>query len=724
MFTPMRAENWKNVKDVLMQALDLDAAERRKFLDELPITEEIRDQVVSLLAVHKGSEGFMSVPASGIFSEFFGHDPVAEQQLTGQTIGVYEVVKELGIGGMGAVYLARRTDGKFDQQVAIKLLKREFNVGPTRESFKREIDIQSRLSHPNIARILDTGTTDDGIPYIVMEYIAGLAIDKFCRENDLSLTERLKLFNKACDAVAFAHQNLIVHRDLKPSNIIVPPDGIPKLLDFGISKLLDPHDGETSGVTIMGAMTPEYASPEQVNGGPVSTATDIYSLGVVLFKLLTGRHPYDHGNNISGDLLKEITDSEPILPSRAASASAEIEVPASELKGDLDNIILKALSKEPERRYSTVEQFSADIWRFNDGLPVIARPATFIYRASKFYRRNRISVIASAFVFLSLTVGVIVAVSQADAARRQAQIASEARSAAESETTRARSEQQKAEMINRFMGKLISFANPRWDAKGARSDGEAKVIDVLFEMSDRIDQEFPENIEVRAELHHKFAEVFQRITRPYYKNPRAPEARVKSVFHARQALELRKQFYGSHHEFVAQDLAYIVWTHEQEPADAAKTMAEAIQMMRETNPKNTNLPFMLGEYVGGLMLPNHSETAYDIKYPRENFHEVYRQAAIPATSENKYQIGERYLREALPMLRAQFTSDNYAIFVTECYLAYALAKQDKWADFDVPYQVCKQGETQVKDKVSLVGMRTVVGWVTRAIEEKDHPHIK
>ena len=449
----MQADSWKLVKDILRDALRTDTSRRREYLERIDAPGDVRAEVESLLACEAESADFMSLPITDFSRDFASNrDAEPETSLIGQRIGIYEIVREIGVGGMGAIYLARRADGKFEQRVAIKMLKREFNHEKLRRHFRREREIQARLNHPNIARLLDAGTTDDGVPFFVMEYIDGIPIDKYCEKNNLDLDGRLKLFNRVCDAVTHAHRNLIIHRDLKPSNILVGDAGEPKLLDFGISKLLDEGDlASGQPVTILRAMTPEYASPEQIRGEPVTTATDIYSLGVVLYKLLTGRFPYNFDNATNGDVLKQITDTEPTVPSDSESsldkqgrASGRECARSEQLKGDLDNIILKSLSKEPDRRYQTVEQFSADIWRYMDGLPVLARPATLSYRASKFYGRNKISVLAGIFIVVSLLTGLTVALWQAEVARGQARFAAEAQNLGAIETERAKTEEEKA----------------------------------------------------------------------------------------------------------------------------------------------------------------------------------------------------------------------------------------------------------------------------------------
>ncbi len=548
-------------------------------MNTLPAESEIRTEIESFLAYEDHAKKILGTTAITFSKDFFDGDPADAYSEVGQEIGAYRIVSELGIGGMGAVYLAKRSDGKFDQKVAIKLLKREYNAGKTRDAFRREIEIQSKLVHPNVATMLDTGTTADGIPYIVMEYVEGLEIDKYCCENNLGLTQRLKIFNKACEAVAFAHQNLIVHRDIKPSNIIVTPEGNPKLLDFGISKLTGTVD-DAKGLTILGAMTPEYASPEQIKGEPVSTATDIYSLGVILFKLLTGSYPYDLKNKVNGEVQKKITDSEPMPPSVAASVTSSPHrlISSSHLEGDLDNIILKALRKEPEERYHTVEQFEEDIWRFIDGLPVLARGQSLGYRASKFFKRNRVSVIAATFVFVSLIAGLTAAIRQTNIARAQASLA-------RIESDNAKAEQEKSEKISKFMGKMISYANAGWYAEGAKFHGDARVIDALLDMSDKIDVEFADEPDVAAELHHKFAEAFSLAHPSRMDKDLVDLLQKKRDLHALRALELRVQYYGEWHELVAKDLFYAWPLIAHTDIEQAALLDRAINMMPLDKPQ-------------------------------------------------------------------------------------------------------------------------------------------
>jgi serine/threonine protein kinase/tetratricopeptide (TPR) repeat protein len=369
------------------------------------------------------------------------------ESLVGRRVGAYRVVREIGRGGMGAVFEAVRADDEFEKRVAVKLIKRGMDTDAILRRFRIERQILATLDHPNIARLLDGGTTADGLPYLVMEYVEGLPVNEYADAHRLSTNERLKLFRTVCAAVSYAHQNLVVHRDIKPSNILVQEDGTPKLLDFGIAKLLDARQGAGETATALRVMTPEYASPEQVRGESVTTATDIYALGVLLYELLTGRRPYRFKSRSPVEVARAVCEQEPEKPSTAVSrvertqtgdASSKRVTPegvglvregdakrlARRLSGDLDNIVLLALRKEPERRYHSVSEFSEDIRRHLEGLTVSARRDTFAYRGAKFVRRHKVGVAAAAVVALSLVGGVIATareayVAQAERARAE-----------------------------------------------------------------------------------------------------------------------------------------------------------------------------------------------------------------------------------------------------------------------------------------------------------------
>ena len=413
----MTPETWQRVKSVVADAAELEGDERAQFVSRACADDTaLRREVESVLA-HAGDRLDRAADAMG--------DAAAstDDGFAGIRIGAYEIVREIGRGGMGAVYLARRADEEFDKLVAIKLLKRGTDTDEVLRRFCAERQILARLEHPNIAHLLDAGTSDDDLPYFVMEHVAGERITDFCSVRNLSVRERVELFLKVCGAVQFAHRNLVVHRDLKPGNILVTAEGEPKLLDFGIAKLVaSDTDSPDATLTLpdQQRLTPGYASPEQVRGEPVSTLSDVYSLGALLYDLLAGESPHRFSvpQPAPTELFRVVAEQE----SRRASAVAPAEL-RRELRGDLDNILLTALRKEPERRYPGVTAFADDLRRYLERRPVRARPATASYKASRFIARNKLGV-AAAILLLATLIGGIVATNRqkARAERRFADV--------------------------------------------------------------------------------------------------------------------------------------------------------------------------------------------------------------------------------------------------------------------------------------------------------------
>jgi eukaryotic-like serine/threonine-protein kinase len=312
----MNPERWKQVKHLLDEAIALDPAGRSSFLDRSCAGDsELKDEVESLLSAHdQAGTGFLNTPAVDLPA---GSAPAPTR--VGRRIGAYNILEEIGHGGMGEVYRACRADGQYEKEVAIKLVRGGYDTTSVLDRFRHERQILASLDHPNIARLLDGGTTEDGIPYLVMELIEGIPVDRYCDVNQLNVNQRLRLFVQVCGAVQYAHQRLVIHRDIKPGNILVTKEGVPKLLDFGIAKILDP--ASSSETTIASPMTPEYASPEQIRGEPITTATDVYSLGVVLYQLLAGRSPYPAKTRTPHELALAICESEPERPSVAVLKS-------------------------------------------------------------------------------------------------------------------------------------------------------------------------------------------------------------------------------------------------------------------------------------------------------------------------------------------------------------------------------------------------------------------
>ena len=435
----MTPERWQQVKGVLEQVLEISPPQRARFLDQACEGDEsLRLEVESLLEdENAGPEGFLEAPlwTSAVF------ESALSDSWVGRRIGAYEVGALIGEGGMGSVYRGIRADQQYEKQVAIKVVRQGLGTAFALAQFRAERQILANLDHPHIARLLDGGTTDVGLPYLVMELVDGEPIDQYCNARKLSIEERLRLFLRVCSGVQYAHQHLVIHRDLKPGNILVTPDGTPKLLDFGIAKILDPGSTPNTNEPTMNAMrmlTPEYASPEQVRGEVVTTASDVYSLGVVLFRLLTGQHPFESQTRSPDEILLATRDAEPPKPSTAVrwESAADKAEPSSgrvfqassedspdklsnRLRGDLDNIVLMALKKEPERRYASAEHFAEDIRRHLESLPVKARPDTFRYRASKFIGRHKTGVLVASCVAALLVVLMVGIVWEAHVARVQ-----------------------------------------------------------------------------------------------------------------------------------------------------------------------------------------------------------------------------------------------------------------------------------------------------------------
>jgi serine/threonine protein kinase/Flp pilus assembly protein TadD len=430
----MTAEQWEKIKELFEAALERDGSQRAAFLDGACASDpSLRAEIEALIASHEQAGSFMAEPALEPGTKLFADD--GAESLVGRRIGPYKILREIGQGGMGTVYLAARADDEYQKQVAIKIVKRGMDTEAIIRRFRNERQILANLDHPNIAKLLDGGTTEDGLPYFVMDYIEGLPIHMYCDTHKRSTVERLKLFQTTCSAVHYAHHHDVVHRDIKPSNILVTAEGVAKLLDFGIAKLLNPDPSSQTKETTssLRPMTPDYASPEQVRGEPITPASDVYSLGVLLYELLTGHRPYYVKNRTPQEIERTICEEEPKKPSTAISRIEEVAAadgtnritltPESvseargdqpeklrrHLAGDLDNMVLMALRKEPERRYASVEQLSEDIRRHLEGLPVIARKDTLWYRSAKFIKRNKTSVRSAAvasMVLLLVGVGV------------------------------------------------------------------------------------------------------------------------------------------------------------------------------------------------------------------------------------------------------------------------------------------------------------------------------
>ena len=475
MATPSATELWRQADSILDQLLDLDESQRRDELKRLTSPGPLRDQVERLL---------MAMDQSGIldqthFTEMEAATDSALPDLSGRTFGAYTLESLIGRGGMSAVYLARRVDGAYDSPVALKVLNAGLLATGWHERFRLEVRFLASLRHPHIASLLDAGVADDGTPWLVTEFVDGEQIDHYCRHRALSLRDRVALMNDLCETVAFAQRNLVVHRDIKPENVLVNKQGRVVLLDFGIARALDSEAGTRLGGQSTRAFTPQYAAPEQLEGKPVTTATDVFSMGVVLYRLLTGSAPFDATGQTD---IRRTT----VRPSRQVATldgmdAGERKRRVQTLKGDLDNIIMKAMADEPEQRYANAEQLANDLQAWLAHRPVSARKPSTIYRLGLFVRRRRALSASLATLVLVAVAGVTATLWQAQQARLEAAaaIASQARTDAVSE----------------FMMSLFESADP--DVSGLDDPPASELLD---RGAMRIDQAFSNQPELQADL--------------------------------------------------------------------------------------------------------------------------------------------------------------------------------------------------------------------------------
>jgi serine/threonine-protein kinase len=613
----MRTERWDEVRELFLRVADLDPAAREAHLDEACGEDpDLRREVESLLGRNDRSETFLPRVIERAAQDLVG-DPASDPAARPARIGPYRVIELLGRGGMGSVYLAEREGGPFQQQVALKVLRTGLNDTDMAARFKSERQILADLRHPNIAGLVDGGTTEDGVPFLAMEYVQGRRIDRWCDQDRKSIEQRIDLFRVVCSAVQAAHRSLVVHRDLKPANILVTTDGHVKLLDFGIAKILGPSSHSHTVVvtrTIDRLLTPAFASPEQVSGDAVTTASDVYSLGVILYELLAGTNPHAFKDHSATEIERVVCRTDPERPSQAVrrrigtAEGAEAarlrglseDRLARRLAGDLDTIIMTALRKEPDRRHSSVEALSEDLRRHAAGLPVMARPDTLSYRASKFVKRHRTAVVAtSAAMVAVLAFGVQSSVNARQAVReRDRALAAEERARIEAET---------ADRVSAFLIDLFRVADP------SESRGEEISVRALLDRgAGRIDDELAGEPEIQARLLEAVGEVYsnlgeyatagellERSVDLLRENdpasPELPEAlngyakvrfdlgdRDAAEALTREALSVARQTFDGDHQQTALALNNLGWIAYEKGAyeEAERVLSEALEMRR------------------------------------------------------------------------------------------------------------------------------------------------
>jgi serine/threonine-protein kinase len=650
-------------RQIFYDALNLDGSQRINFLDEKCADDtELKDEVLSLLKSLENTKDFLEEPLTAVEkSEGLFTDPYL-----GKQIGNYIIDGEAGVGGMGIVYTGRRNDREFEQKVAIKILKHGVSSEYLLKRFQIERQTLANLQHQNIARLLDGGSTNDGLPYLVMEFIDGIPITEYCNQNNLKITERLKLFCEVCKAVQYAHQNLIIHRDLKPGNILVTKNGIPKLLDFGIAKLIDEDlVDRNDGLTRTGVwhLTPEYASPEQIKGEKITTASDIYSLGVLLYQILTGQQPYKITSSSPVAISKIITEEKILKPSEKLNEAAEITIQAKSkhLQGDLDNIVMKAMHKDPSRRYISAEQFSEDIRRHLVELPVIAQKDTVGYRLSKFIRRHKVGFITSVGFVVFLIASLIVIIWQAN-------IASE-------ERDRARIESQKFERVNKFLQGMLSAVDPNELGRDVR------VYDILEKAANDLKTDLKDQPEIEADIRRTLGNTYTNLGQYGEAKP-----------HLYKALELNRQIYGNESPEVAtsmHDLGLLYhWIGDYTLADSFYTAALVTDRKVVNEPKQA-----MADVLNDYALLQSEKGNYDIaeEYFREaldiaanvngsknrNVASIMNNLAITLHYKNELEEAEKYYLKAQKLFIKLFGENHPEVATTYNNLAFIYINKDE-----------------------------------------------
>lgn len=637
---------WDLITQVFEEALDLPPADRLKFVRERCAGQtDVISEINGLLEAHEASGEFLmeidSIQALALL----------EDDETGDLprAGPFRLIREIGRGGMGIVYLGERSDGQFDRMVAVKVVKRGMDSEAIKTRFLRERQILAGLEHPHIARLYDGGITEDGQPYFAMEYVDGLPLTEYCDRHRLPLEKRIELFEQACGAVQYAHRNLVIHRDLKPSNMLVTEDGGLKLLDFGIAKVVNEESSEQmKTITAFGqrVLTPEYASPEQLRADTITTASDVYSLGVVLYELLSGYRPYSIGNRTPAEIERSIVDSKIPAPSTLISSPERLgnEARASDvadwqeiaarrsipllrlrrrLRGDLDTIVLKALRKDPDRRYASVEAFLEDLRRHASGLPIEARPESVTYRTRKFVERHIVGVSVAALVAILLVGALAVSLNLAE---QKAQ------------------ESLKAKQVTAFLASMFSSSDPD------RTKGiEITVLEVMDQGSQRIETELAGQPEVQADLEEVMGQVYLKLG--LYEKSEALQ---------RQALAHRRAVFGYRHPLVARSLHRVGFALRGQGRweEASSYLRQALEMQSET----------LGSDSYELAI-----TFYDLAW-------------IEANKNGKYNAAEDLNRKAVAIFEKQLGYESEEVARGLYNIAWALQRQGRYREAASQYR--------------------------------------
>ncbi len=715
-------ERWSEVESILDSLLELDDQQARELaLAELcPEDADLRAEIEELLRACLTDDDLLGKPISDgapdLLSDLEGALDEEPESLSGRRLGPYRLLEVLGRGGMGVVYLAERADEQFEKRVAIKLMPRGLESAEMERRLLTERQILANLQHPNVAHLLDGQVTEEGYPYLVMEYVDGRPIDVYCRDERLGLDERLELFLDVCAAVQYAHQNMVIHRDLKPSNILVNAAGEIKLLDFGIAKLAQPAvDGQTADHTVYQPRTPSYASPEQITNRPVSAISDVYSLGVVLFQLLTGKTPYVFDGLSPTEIEAVVAERQSMAPSEAidATAAAELGIDPGRLirrlRGDLDTVVLKALRKTPERRYGSAAELAEDVQRYLEAKPIEARPSTWSYRARKFVRRHKLGVAAAA-VIVGLSIAGVAGVAW------QGIVAAK-------ERDRAQLEARKAERVAEFLGGLFEAANA--NTQGA---GQLTVRELLDIGEERISRELADEPEIRLQLSELIAnsynslgqtdraiEMMEAVIDERRRELAQDELGMAAALTSMGGLYHGKGDYEQAETALEQALTLFEENEAAESPEAARALRftgvlqssrgqrqlaevnhrRALSIWRRTGAKQMEAA-EISNLSGVVEALGRSEEALTLKrealqlltgyYGREHplVATVRNNIAYSLHNAGKYEAAEALYREALGISEELFGEDNVAVATFLTNLGRVLMDQDRYAEAE-PY---------------------------------------
>ena len=713
-------EQWQVLSPYLDQVLAMTDDERAAWLISLgEQNPTLAEQLRALIDEHR------QLVQEGFLEKSPGTSP-AVVGLAGQTVGSYRLISQIGQGGMGSVWLAERSDGRFERRVAVKFLSLALMGRTGEERFRREGSIVGRLAHENIAQLVDAGVSTSGQPYLVLEFVEGEHIDRYCDQQGLDVAGRIRLFLTVLEAVAHAHANLIVHRDLKPSNVLVSSDGQVKLLDFGIAKLLEGEgrEGAATLLTVDGgrAMTPEYAAPEQVTASPVTTATDIYALGVLLYVLLTGKHPAEGSMRSPADLMKAIVDTEPARPSDVvapkpngdgASAAAERRTTTPEklsrsLRGDLDTIVVKTLKKDPRERYASVTALADDLRRYLGHEPISVRPDTFVYRTRKFIRRNRMAVSLAVLALVAATAGLFAILRQRNEAY---------------------SERDRANQVVEFMTNMFKVSDPS-QARGTSITAR----EILDKASQQIDSGLARAPKDRAYLLYVMGDVYNSLgltaqSKPLVTEaldlqrsvlgPESPDALAsKSLMSVlllsegkfadaekleRETLAARQRVLGPEHPDTARSMSRLarVLTWQGRNGEAESLQREALRIERRTlGPEHEDtLQAIDGLVVILWMQGDANRYAEAEALQRETLPVVRRvlgpqhpetlvamnNLAVTLRKEKKYDEAEQIFREVIPLATHVLGPEHPNTLNFKGNLAFAVARQGRYQEAEQLY---------------------------------------